>query len=399
VSTDSHQVGLENNMACKRKRKSGNWEFIVKNNKVLAKPLYLTFDTEKEGDVYCAQLEALLNKGYIPQEFRKTYGITRIRDLIREYCSSAEMTESDRKLLNVMVERLGGQNVDDINIVWAESWVDSMKIKYNLAPSTIRHHVGALARCFDWGMSREVFGLESNPLRKLGNKYSFYGKRDMAVIDATPGLRYRANTSRRRRFNAGEEDKVRKVLNREVLVPGQSILKLPYQTALVLMFDMATETAMRMREIFTLEVGQVDLKLKTIHLYKTKNGDTREVPMSSVIIKKVEKYIEAISLGDPTMEDFDFDGGRLFPWWNGSHKSQDLNRVTVNLSKQFARVFQKAEVGDFHFHDIRHEATSRLFEKTDLDSVEIAKITGHKDPRMLMVYTNLRGSNLAEKLW
>jgi len=35
------------------------------------------------------------------------------------------------------------------------------------------------------------------------------------------------------------------------------------------------------------------------------------------------------------------------------------------------------------FHDLRHEATSRLFEK-GLNPVEVATITGHKNPRMLM---------------
>ena len=54
-------------------------------------------------------------------------------------------------------------------------------------------------------------------------------------------------------------------------------------------------------------------------------------------------------------------------------------------------------IEDFHFHDLRHEATSRLFEK-GLNSVEIATITGHKDPRMLMRYTHLRAENLARKL-
>jgi integrase len=54
---------------------------------------------------------------------------------------------------------------------------------------------------------------------------------------------------------------------------------------------------------------------------------------------------------------------------------------------------------DLNFHDTRHEATCRLYERTTLSDLQIAKITGHKDPRMLMRYANLRGSDLAEKLW
>ncbi len=46
-----------------------------------------------------------------------------------------------------------------------------------------------------------------------------------------------------------------------------------------------------------------------------------------------------------------------------------------------------------------HEATSRFFERTKLSDLQIAKITGHKDPRMLSRYANLRGSDLANQLW
>ena len=50
------------------------------------------------------------------------------------------------------------------------------------------------------------------------------------------------------------------------------------------------------------------------------------------------------------------------------------------------------------FHDLRHEATSRLFENTDLDLLEIAEITGHKNLQMLKRYTHLRAERLAERL-
>ncbi len=54
-------------------------------------------------------------------------------------------------------------------------------------------------------------------------------------------------------------------------------------------------------------------------------------------------------------------------------------------------------IEDSYFQDLRHEATNRLFEK-GLNPVEVATITGHKDPRMLMRYTHLRAENSARKL-
>ncbi len=54
-------------------------------------------------------------------------------------------------------------------------------------------------------------------------------------------------------------------------------------------------------------------------------------------------------------------------------------------------------IDDLHFHDLRHEATSRFFEK-GLNPVEVATITGHKDTRMLMRYTHLRAEDLVKRL-
>lgn len=51
---------------------------------------------------------------------------------------------------------------------------------------------------------------------------------------------------------------------------------------------------------------------------------------------------------------------------------------------------------DLRFHDLRHEATSRLAEIFPLH--ELTKITGHKDPRMLMRYYHPRAEDLAKRL-
>ncbi len=71
----------------------------------------------------------------------------------------------------------------------------------------------------------------------------------------------------------------------------------------------------------------------------------------------------------------------------------------TGFSKLYAGIFGQAGCADLRFHDLRHEATSRLFEKTKLSETQIMKITGHKSHRMMMRYANLRGSDLAEQLW
>ena len=67
------------------------------------------------------------------------------------------------------------------------------------------------------------------------------------------------------------------------------------------------------------------------------------------------------------------------------------------LSGAFLKLCRKVKIDDLHFHDLRHEATSRLFEK-GLNPVEVATITGHKDTRMLMRYTHLRAEDLVGRL-
>ena len=51
---------------------------------------------------------------------------------------------------------------------------------------------------------------------------------------------------------------------------------------------------------------------------------------------------------------------------------------------------------DLTFHDLRHEATSRLFEK-GFDTMEVRTITGHKTLQMLARYTHLREEDLVER--
>ena len=156
---------------------------------------------------------------------------------------------------------------------------------------------------------------------------------------------------------------------------------------------------MRMREMYTLSSDQLDIGKKTIFLDKTKNGDKRQVPLSSPALAAIKRYRRHVDRGERGMDGFKFDQERLFPWWNGELDHDALRATTSKLSRQFARIFDAAGCADLRFHDLRHEATSRLFERTKLSDVEVSRITGHKDPRVLRRYSNLRGSDLARKLW
>ena len=56
------------------------------------------------------------------------------------------------------------------------------------------------------------------------------------------------------------------------------------------------------------------------------------------------------------------------------------------IAQAFSRACRRAEIRDLHFHDLRHEATSRFFELR-LNAMEVSAITGHQDLWMLKRYT------------
>ncbi|HUD42005.1 MAG TPA: site-specific integrase [Dokdonella sp.] len=370
-------------MATKRLR-NGSWYYVVRRA-LLPRPLYLTFRDQAEGDEYVRRLEAQLDRGLIPHELIEAEAAATLRSHVVRYMREQHVSAGDQACLNIVVARLPSTlELKALTFAWAQSWITRMKREDNLSPVTIRHHVGALARCLDWlAASGDV---PFNPLRSLPKGYAVYTAEDTRQAIANDGQAKTAK-ERDRRLEPGEEARIREILAGEKPEGRQRALALPEAAALTAMFDLALESGMRMREMFTLDVRQVDLARRTIFLDRTKNGSKRQVPLTSVARKVLTKYLRK------------HPGGQLFPWWDGKPQAKSLARTTSQLSRQYKRIFLAAGCEDLNFHDLRHEATSRLFERTQLSEMEIAKITGHKDLRSLARYANLRGSKLAARLW
>lgn len=115
---------------------------------------------------------------------------------------------------------------------------------------------------------------------------------------------------------------------------------------------LAVETAMRQGEILSLD--QESKRSRVLHLDRTKNGDERDVPLSTRALAVLDLL--------PTE-------GRLFPIASGT------------ADTLFRRARDRSGL-NFHFHDLRREATTRLAAK--LDVMMLAKVTGHRDVRTLM---------------
>ena len=368
-------------MASIKQTSSGAFQIRIKN-KLLPKTLWATFDTFEQADAYAAQLEGLLAQGIVPSSLLKRSSPTRelwtVSRCIAEYIRHNDVPLSDIKLLDTVRPSLLALSTGYLNYEWAEAWVRSMKRLNNLAPSTIRHRHGALARCFDWMMRKHPDIMAQNPLRLLKRGFATYSEEDGRHLQQS-GKQAKCDAERDRRLAPDEEACILAVLAAR-----------PDEYAF---FLLALESAMRMRECYTLHVNQIALGQRTVHLDRSKNGDNRQVPLTTPALDRLRLYL------DTQAEPIKARKGILFPFWCGDTSVRALDIATRDLSRSFRLIFAAAGVEDFHFHDIRHEATCRLYEKSTLSDVLIAKITGHRDLRMLKRYASLRGSDLAPRLW
>ncbi|MHB8255308.1 MAG: site-specific integrase [Acidiferrobacter sp.] len=139
-----------------------------------------------------------------------------------------------------------------------------------------------------------------------------------------------------------------------------------------LIITWAIETAMRRGEIAAMRWEHLDRKARVLLIPETKTGTPRRVPLS----------VAALAVLDALPKQID---GRVF----AVH--------AASMSRAFAKTCKTADIKGLTFHDLRHEATSRLFEK-GLGIMEVASITGHKTVQMLKRYTHLRAEDLVERL-
>lgn len=84
-----------------------------------------------------------------------------------------------------------------------------------------------------------------------------------------------------------------------------------------------------------------------------KNGSSRDVPLSRKARHLLQGMTVALS-------------GNVFHYSSSGFKS--ARRVAL----------QRLNIADLHFHDLRHEAISRLFELGTLNVMEVAAISGHR---------------------
>lgn len=241
---------------------------------------------------------------------------------------------------------LGDKNVDDITSVDIATYRDARLAGVNsktgklLSTSTVRLEMSVLSNVFDicrieWGYCK------SNPTVNV---------RKPKVAPA-----------RIRRLSAREERLIMRYTNAHPNIELQVIVTL------------AIESAMRQGEILSLKWENINLRTRIAHLPETKNGTARDVPLS------LRARDALLQLGVRTK-------GSVFTYTSAGIKSTWRYMTTA------------LEIEDLHFHDLRHEAISRLAEMGSFDLLEISAISGHKSLTMLKRYTHHQTSKLVRKI-
>jgi integrase len=224
-----------------------------------------------------------------------------------------------------------------------------------LAPSTVRRRLAIISHCFE--IARKEWSIETaNPV--------------VAVRKPT------VSNSRDRRVSAEEFEAILAASDSKDLVPVARL---------------ALQTAMRLSEIVGLKWGDIDQSRRTVVLRETKNGSGRVVPLSPealAVLAELPQHIDGsvFKTAGPSISQ---------AWGRAVKRACDTYRTDCVKAQNTA---EQTYLTNLHFHDLRHEATSRFFERGIFGTMEVAAITGHKTLQMLSRYTHMDAAGLAKKM-
>lgn len=318
-----------------------SWRALIrrKGHKTLCK----TFKTKAQAEVWARQREAEIDRGEIVAE----PGVLTVLELLQAYRELRDQarpiadTSNEHYMLKHLEAGLGHRRVSALS---TEDLVGfcRMRKEEGAGPYTINMEVSKLGTALRYAGAFLKISLPDivGQARPLLNHLGLIGG---------GGKRERRPT----------EDEIARLLEQ---------LKQPY--ADIVRFGIAT--AMRRGEIVKLRWDDLDCEKKLVLVRdrkdpRRKQGNDQWVPLLGDAWDLVQRQPK--------------DSDRIFP----------VHEQT--LSKYFKEACDALGIPDLHFHDLRHEGTSRLFEQ-GYEIQQVSLVTGHKDWRHLRRYTNLRPEDL-----
>jgi len=335
-------------MATLRKRGS-RWEAQVRKQGWPTQSQ--TFPSKPEAVSWANAIEATMAIGtFVDQRLSKDITLTDLlRRYVQEITPEKKSHATERSRIQAMLRTpFAETKLLDLSSQRISQWRD-LRLK-EVTGSSVNRELNLLSHVFN--VARKEWGVPiQNPVASI--------------------RRPKENKARQRRLNETEETKLLAELeptDRDQLGRYTGIQN-PWIKPLVIL---AIETAMRRGELLSMTWDNVFLSERYVTLLDTKNGEDRDVPLS----KRAFQTLSALPR-EPTRY--------VFP----------ISEESVK--KAFSRAVQRAGIKNLRFHDLRHEATTRISEKLD-NVLELSAVTGHKTLSMLKRYYHPRASKLAEKL-
>lgn len=320
------------------------------------KPTYRTFDTQAAAQKWARRVEAEIDTGFYVDNSAAEKMILgeALKQYRREVAAkkrhpAQEYGRIDRWLRNDLCFR----TLANLKGADFARYRDQRRAQ-GKAENTIRLELQLVSHLYE--IARKEWGMEGlmNPLKNI-RKPSVSAARD-------------------RRLESGEYEKIKTMLADS----GN-----PYAAPA---FDLAIETSLRQGTLFGLKWEWVDLEKRLIRIPPSARGaENKGVPAALPLSTRAHAVLLSIHPVDNAGVQEAEPSGSI------------LNTTPNAVRCIWKRVLPLLGIENLRWHDLRHEAASRLFEK-GLHPFEVACITGHKSMQMLKRYTHLKPESLIAKL-
>ncbi len=326
-------------MATIRRRATGTWQAQVRLAGL--RPLSRTFQHKADAQHWAKEIETQVQRGDLgagTSSLRNT-SLSSLIERYRDYVTPHKRGRvKETALLNALLRHPFTRLT--LSALTPQHFSEYRDLRYRtVRASTINHALALLNQIYK--LARSEWGIPvQNPLEGL--------------------RRPKADPPRNRRLMKGELDQVMQAAD-----TCRNVQIRPF-----ILF--ALETAMRRGEILGMEWIDLNQEKRTLRIPLAKNGHSRTIPLSEAALAILSTQ-------------------RV----RGLHRPFPLTVESFDMA--WKRLIRRSGINNLHFHDLRHEAITALFER-GLTMPEVALISGHRDPRMLFRYTHLRAEDVVLKL-
>ena len=268
---------------------------------------------------------------------------------------------------------LADTRLDKISIIQIEQWRTRRKKNDGLKSASLNRVVGALQTSLNWAVKRGM--LEVNPLSKLER---------LSERDSVNKVRYLTDDERDRLMKALDErekeirrgrESHNKWFKERGLQPLPSLANKEFADHLKPVVILSLNTGIRRNSMLSLEWRDVDFVHKTITVRALTSKSDKQyfVPMNDLVFDTLTKWKAQSAKISPH--------NLVFPSPQTNQKMHDCNSA-------WESVLKKAEIGNFRWHDMRHDFASQLV-MNGIDLNTVRELMGHADLKMTLRYAHL----------